>query len=155
MPGYEEHGESDDQEGTDSDVFVMPSNRGIDMTDPQFDPEEFMDMLTREFASIQREKLREILARNASVEYLQRHRLNGRTDVESFRRLVPVVTYEDLESDIMSLVNGKTTAPILTVDPIESFIIRYELKLFSLRCDRLCRNSYMIVLSSPEEVPKC
>ena len=126
----EEHGESDDQEGTDSDVFVMPSKRGIDMTDPQFDPEEFMDMLAQEFASIQREKLREIVARNASVEYLQRHGLKkGQTDdVKSFRRLVPVVTYEDLESDIMSLVNGKTTAPILTVDSIESFIIRYEFK---------------------------
>ena len=125
MPGYEGHGESDDQKGTDSDVLVMPSKRGIDMTDPQFDPEEFMDMLARESASIQRERLREILARNASVEYLQRHGLNGRTDVESFRRFVPVVTYEDLESDMMSLVNGKTTAPIFTVDPIESFVIRY------------------------------
>jgi hypothetical protein len=126
MSTSEEHGESEDQlEGTDSDVFVMPSKRGIDMTNPQFDPEEFMDMLAQEFASIQREKLREILARNASVEYLQRHGLKGRTDVESFRRLVPVVTYEDLESDLMSLANGKTTtAPILTVDPIESFIIR-------------------------------
>ena len=125
MQGYEGHGESDDQKGTDSDVFVMPSKRGIDMTDPHFDPEEFMDMFAREFASIQRERLREILARNASVEYLQRHGLNGWTDVESFRRLVPVVTYADLESDMMSLVNGKTTAPILTVDPIESFVIRY------------------------------
>lgn len=133
MSIYEEHGESEDQEGTDSDVFVMPSKRGIDMTDPQFDPEEFMDMLAQEFASIQREKLREIVARNASVEYLQRHGLKkGRTDdVQSFRRLVPVVTYEDLESDLMSLANGKTTAPILTVDPIESFIIRYEVKSLS------------------------
>ena len=95
------------------------------MTDPQLDPEEFMDMLAREFASIQRARLREILARNASVEYLQRHGLNGRTDVESFRTFVPVVTYQDLESDMMSLVNGKTTAPIFTVDPIESFMIRY------------------------------
>ena len=37
---------------------------------------------------------------------------------------MPMVSYEDLEFDIMSLANGKTTASILTADPIECFIIR-------------------------------
>jgi hypothetical protein len=60
------------------------SRRGINPTDPGFDPEEFLDKLCEEAMSIQREKLREILGRNAEVEYLQRHGLGGRTDVESF-----------------------------------------------------------------------
>jgi hypothetical protein len=50
----------------------------------RFDPEEFLDKLCEEAMSIQREKLREILGRNAEVEYLQRPGLGGRTDVESF-----------------------------------------------------------------------
>ena len=51
--------------------------------------------------SIQQEKLREILGRNAEVEYLQRHGMGWRADVESFRQCVPVVSYGDVEEDIM------------------------------------------------------
>jgi auxin responsive GH3 family protein len=57
--------------------------------------------------SIQREKLREILCRNAKLECLQRHGLGGRTDVESFRHSVPMVSYGGVEEDIMKLVQGK------------------------------------------------
>jgi hypothetical protein len=77
--------------------------------------------------NIQQEKLREILGRNAEVEYLQRHGMGGRADVESFRQCVPVVSYGDVEEDIMKLVQGKDLdqkRPILTVDPITHFNIR-------------------------------
>ncbi|KAG0603026.1 hypothetical protein M758_10G060100 [Ceratodon purpureus] len=100
--------------------FVMPMRRGIDPTAPGFDPEDFLDLLAEDVMYIQHEKLREILEVQANVEYLQRHGLNGRTDVESFRKCVPVVSYGDLEDEIMRLVNGEKN-PILSVDPIISF----------------------------------
>jgi hypothetical protein len=112
-----------------ADLFVLPSRRGIKPTDPGFDPEEFLDKLCEEAMSIQREKLREILSRNAEVEYLQRHGLGGRTDVESFRQCVPVVSYGDLEEDIMKLVKGEDQdqkRPIFTVDPIIHFDLRSQ-----------------------------
>ena len=109
------------------DLFVLPSRRGLNPEDPGFDPEEFLDKLCEEAMSIQRE----ILGRNAEVEYLQRHGLGGRTDVESFRQCVPLVSYGGVEEDIMKLVQGMDQdqdqdqkRPILTVDPITHFNIR-------------------------------
>lgn len=113
--------------GEDDGLFVLPSRRGINPEDPGFNPDEFLDTVCEQSMSIQREKLREILARNAEVEYLQRHGLAGRTDVESFRKCIPVVSYSDLEEDIMKLVNGdenQIKKPILTVDPILFIHIR-------------------------------
>lgn len=108
------------------DLFILPTRRGINPEDPGFDPEEFLDMLCEQGMAIQREKLREIVARNSEVEYLQRHGLAGRTDVESFRQCLPVVTYSDLEEDIMKLVNGhqEEKRPIFSVEPISHFNIR-------------------------------
>lgn len=106
-----------------SDPFVMPSQRGLVATAPGFDHEAFLDMVAEDAMFLQREKLRRILARNADVEYLQRHGLGGRTDADSFRKCVPVVKYADLEEDIMRIVNGEKT-PIFTVDPITDFNLR-------------------------------
>lgn len=87
--------------------FVMPSKRGIDTTAPDFDPQDFLDLLAEDVMFIQHEKLREILEVQADVEYLRRVGLNGRTDVESFRKCVPIVSYGDLEADIMRVVNAQ------------------------------------------------
>ena len=103
--------------------FVLPMRRGIDVSAPGFDPDDFLDLLAEDFMYIQHAKLREILEVMADVEYLQRHGLNRRTDLESFRKCVPVVSYGDLEDDIMRLVNGEK-APIFTVDPISNFNFR-------------------------------
>jgi auxin responsive GH3 family protein len=59
--------------------------------------------------NIQEKVLGKILSSNAHVEYLQRHGLDGRTDKESFKKMVPVVTYEDLKPDIDRIANGDTS----------------------------------------------
>ncbi|CAM6025539.1 unnamed protein product, partial [Sphagnum balticum] len=89
---------------------------------PCFDPDEFIDSIAEDLEVIQRLKLEEILTRNANVEYLQRHGLNGRTDVASFKQCLPVVTYSDLEPDILRLVNGDST-PIFNADPVSAFFL--------------------------------
>jgi hypothetical protein len=109
--------------------FVQPSRRGIDPSAPGFDPEDFLDLLAEDVMCIQHAKLREILEVQADVEYLRRHGLDGRTDVESFRKCVPVVSYGDLEGDVTRLVNGDQS-PILTVDPIIAFNMRFPFSPF-------------------------
>ncbi|KAG0567623.1 hypothetical protein KC19_7G149200 [Ceratodon purpureus] len=104
----------------DGAPFVMPFKRGIDMTAPDFDPHAFLDLLGEDFMYIQHEVLREILELQGDVEYLRRQGLNGRTDIESFRKCVPVVSYADIEADILKLVNGEQPS-IFTVDPITHF----------------------------------
>ncbi|CAK9208572.1 unnamed protein product [Sphagnum troendelagicum] len=99
----------------------MPSRRDTDFTAPDFDPDAFLDLVAADVGLIQRQKLHDILSRNANVEYLQRHGLNGRTDVASFKQCLPVINYQDVETDILRLVNGDTSAPILTAEPIVEF----------------------------------
>ncbi len=112
------------EEEEEEDGFVMPSRRDTDFTAPDFDPDAFLDSVTADVGLIQRQKLHDILSRNANVEYLQRHGLNGRTDVASFKQCVPVINYQDVETDILRLVNGDTSAPILSAEPIVEFQLR-------------------------------
>ncbi len=116
--------EEEEEEEEEEDGFVMPSRRDTDFTAPDFDPDAFLDLVTADVGLIQRQKLHDILSRNANVEYLQRHGLNGRTDVASFKECVPVINYQDVETDILRLVNGDTSAPILTAEPIVEFQLR-------------------------------
>ncbi|CAL0308441.1 unnamed protein product [Lupinus luteus] len=74
--------------------------------------EEF-ESLTKDAERVQRETLKKILEDNASAEYLQNLGLNGRTDPESFKACVPLVTHEDLEPYIYRIVDGDA-ACILT-----------------------------------------
>ncbi|KAG9454339.1 hypothetical protein H6P81_007243 [Aristolochia fimbriata] len=82
---------------------------------------EFIEEVTRRPDEVQKQVLAEILSRNGHVEYLSRYGLNGRTDRESFKKLVPVVVYEDLQSDIHRIANGDTS-PILSSHPISEFL---------------------------------
>lgn len=109
--------------GHSNSPFVMPMKRGINCEAPDFDPQGFVDLVAEDVGLIQRMKLQEILSHNGNVEYLQRHGLNGRTDAASFKKCVPVVSYADMQPDILRLVNGET-APILTADPISEFSLR-------------------------------
>ncbi|KAG5583463.1 hypothetical protein H5410_054090 [Solanum commersonii] len=52
--------------------------------------------------------LAEILSQNAHVEYLQGHGLNGHTDRDTFKKLIPVITYQDIQSHINRIVNGES-----------------------------------------------
>lgn len=58
--------------------------------------EEFEEVST-DAARVQRVTLKRILEDNALAEYLQNLGLNGRTDPESFKLCVPLVTHKDLE----------------------------------------------------------
>ncbi|ESR58121.1 Jasmonic acid-amido synthetase JAR1 [Citrus sinensis] len=78
--------------------------------------EEF-ETITKDAERIQRETLRKILEENASAEYLQNLGLNGRTDPESFKSCVPLVTHEDLQPYIQRIIDGDIS-PILTGKPI-------------------------------------
>ncbi|RDX92131.1 Indole-3-acetic acid-amido synthetase GH3.6, partial [Mucuna pruriens] len=82
---------------------------------------EYIEEVTRNADEIQEKVLGEILSFSAEAEYLQRHGLDGRTDRNTFKKLIPVVTYEDLKPDIDRIANGDTS-PILCSKPISEFL---------------------------------
>lgn len=92
---------------------------------------EFIEDVTTNPDNVQERVLSEILTQNAIVEYLNRHNLSGHTDRETFKRLIPVVTYEDLHNDITRIANGDKS-PILSSHPISEFLTRYFFTLFDL-----------------------
>ncbi|KAI8027839.1 Jasmonoyl--L-amino acid synthetase JAR6 [Camellia lanceoleosa] len=94
--------------------------RMLEKMDKNFDPEDIIEefeMLTKDAEKIQRETLQKILKENGRTEYLQKWGLNGRTDPESFKACVPLVTHKDLETYIHRIADGDTS-PILTEKPI-------------------------------------
>ena len=95
--------------------------------DSKFDPEEVIEdfeMLTKDAERVQKETLQKILEENGSTEYLKKWGLNGRTDHESFKAFVPLVTHKDLEPYIQRMADGDTS-PILTGKPITTISLRY------------------------------
>ncbi|KAI3971643.1 hypothetical protein MKW92_049940 [Papaver armeniacum] len=88
---------------------------------------QFIEDVTTNAGEIQKRLLSEILSRNAHVEYLQRHGfdVNGiHTDHRetTFKKVIPVITYEDLKPDIQRIANGDTS-PILCSQPISEFYV--------------------------------
>ncbi|RZC65529.1 hypothetical protein C5167_009217 [Papaver somniferum] len=83
---------------------------------------QFIEQVTTNADEIQKRVLSEILTRNAHVEYLKRHGLDGLTaDRETFKNAMPIVTYEDLQPDINRIASGDTS-PILCSNPISEFL---------------------------------
>ncbi|KAL0362750.1 UNVERIFIED_CONTAM: Indole-3-acetic acid-amido synthetase GH3.6 [Sesamum calycinum] len=82
---------------------------------------EFIEDVTKNADEVQKRVLAEILSRNADVEYLKRHGLNGHTDRETFKKIMPVITYEDILPDINRIANGDKS-PILCSEPISEFL---------------------------------
>ncbi|EXB61980.1 hypothetical protein L484_002760 [Morus notabilis] len=78
--------------------------------------EEF-EALTKNAENVQKETLKQILDENGSAEYLKNSGINGRTDPESYKACVPIVTHNDLEPYIRRIVDGDSS-PILTGKPI-------------------------------------
>lgn len=91
---------------------------------------EFIEEVTTNVDEVQKRVLAEILTRNANVEYLQRLNLNGHADRETFKKVVPVITYEDIQPDINRIANGDTS-PILFSQPVSEFMTRSLLFYFS------------------------
>ncbi|KAI8542085.1 hypothetical protein RHMOL_Rhmol08G0111600 [Rhododendron molle] len=81
----------------------------------------FIEEMTKNASAVQERVLREILGRNAETEYLGRFGLRGATDRETFKSKVPVVTYEDIQPDIIRVANGDRS-PIFSSHPISEFL---------------------------------
>ncbi|RVW57500.1 putative indole-3-acetic acid-amido synthetase GH3.1 [Vitis vinifera] len=82
---------------------------------------QFIEEMTRNPDQVQEKILAEILSQNGETEYLQRFKLAGATDRDTFKSKVPVVTYEDLQPDIQRIANGDRS-PILSSHPISEFL---------------------------------
>ncbi|KAH0726554.1 hypothetical protein KY290_004075 [Solanum tuberosum] len=92
----------------------------LEKTEMKFDPEEVIEefeALTKEAGKVQEETLKKILEENGSTVYLQQWGLNGRTDPETFKACVPLVTHKDLEPYIQRIADGDLS-PVLTGKPI-------------------------------------
>ena len=85
--------------------------------------EEF-EAMTKDAENVQRETLKKILEENGCAEYLQNLGLNGRTDPESFKACVPLVSHKDLEPCIQRIADGASSS-ILTGKPITTISLRY------------------------------
>lgn len=84
--------------------------------------EEF-EAITKNAENVQKETLKQILEENGSAEYLKNSGVNGRTDPESYKACVPIVTHNDLEPYIRRIVDGDSS-PILTGKPITTISLR-------------------------------
>ncbi|GJZ17784.1 indole-3-acetic acid-amido synthetase GH3.6 [Tanacetum coccineum] len=82
---------------------------------------QFIEDVTSSPDQVQKRVLSEILTQNANVEYLKRHGLYGHTDRDTFKKLIPVITYDDLQPDITRIANGDKS-PILSSHPISEFL---------------------------------
>ncbi|KAH0937678.1 hypothetical protein HID58_005139 [Brassica napus] len=114
---------------------------------------QFIEEVTSNADDVQRRVLEEILSRNADVEYLKRHGLQGRTDRETFKHVMPVVTYEDIQPEINRIANGDTSQ-ILCSSPISEFLTRSgtsggERKLMPTIEEELDRRSLLYSLLMP------
>lgn len=92
---------------------------------------QFIEEMTRNPDQVQEKILAEILSQNGETEYLQRFKLAGATDRDTFKSKVPVVTYEDLQPDIQRIANGDRS-PILSSHPISEFLTRSDSSLCGL-----------------------
>lgn len=92
-----------------------------------FDPEDVVaefEAMTRDAERVQRETLKRILEENGETEYMQKWGLGGRTDPDSFKACIPLVTHEDLEPYIQRIVDGDDS-PILTGKLITTISLTY------------------------------
>ncbi|KAF8081308.1 hypothetical protein N665_0893s0006 [Sinapis alba] len=114
---------------------------------------QFIEEVTSNADDVQRRVLEEILSRNADVEYLKRHGLEGRTDRETFKHVMPVVTYEDIQPEINRIANGDKSQ-ILCSSPISEFLTSSgtsggERKLMPTIEEELDRRSLLYSLLMP------
>ncbi|PSS06303.1 Indole-3-acetic acid-amido synthetase [Actinidia chinensis var. chinensis] len=114
---------------------------------------QFIEDVTTNPDDVQQRVLAEILSRSAGVEYLGRHGLNGHTDRHTFKKLVPVIKYDDILPDIARIANGDKS-PILCSHPISEFLTSSgtsggERKLMPTIEEELGRRSLLYSLLMP------
>ncbi|CAN6438872.1 unnamed protein product [Victoria cruziana] len=83
----------------------------------------YIEDVTNNADEVQARVLAGILSQNAHVEYLCRYGLNGhaRVDRQTFKKLLPVIGYEDIKPDIDRIANGDKS-PILSSYPVSEFL---------------------------------
>ncbi|KAG8363272.1 hypothetical protein BUALT_Bualt19G0004900 [Buddleja alternifolia] len=92
----------------------------LDILEERLVPEAVIDefeALSKDAGRVQIETLKKILEQNGETEYLLRCGLNGRTDSDSYKTFVPLVTHKDLEPYIHRIADGEKSS-ILTGKPI-------------------------------------
>ncbi|CAA2951666.1 jasmonic acid-amido synthetase JAR1-like isoform X2 [Olea europaea subsp. europaea] len=92
----------------------------LEMMEGRLDPDvviEEFEALTRDAGRIQKETLKKILEQNGETEYLMKWDLKGKTDPDSYKSCVPLVTHEDLEPYIQRIAHGENSC-IFTRKPI-------------------------------------
>ncbi|KAF3681717.1 Indole-3-acetic acid-amido synthetase GH3.6 [Capsicum annuum] len=114
---------------------------------------EFFEDITSNADDVQKKVLNEILSRNAGVEYLVRHGLNGNTDYDNFKKIMPVVSYEDIKPDIDRIADGDRSS-IFCSQPISEFLTSSgtsggERKLMPTVEEELGRRSLLYSLLMP------
>lgn len=127
--------------------------RGYNLVEQNKKILDFIEDVTSNADQVQQKVLSEILSRNANVEYLKRYDLNGHTDRDTFKKLLPVISYEDIQPDIDRISNGDTS-PILCSKPISEFLTSSgtsggERKLMPTIEDELGRRSLLYSLLMP------
>ncbi|XP_058210913.1 indole-3-acetic acid-amido synthetase GH3.6-like [Rhododendron vialii] len=115
---------------------------------------QFIEDVTANADQVQNRVLAEILSRNAGVEYLNRLGVSGKNmDRETFKKLVPVIKYEDIQPEINRIANGDKSA-ILCSQPISEFLTSSgtsggERKLMPTIEEELGRRSLLYSLLMP------
>ncbi|KAJ8532619.1 hypothetical protein K7X08_012542 [Anisodus acutangulus] len=114
---------------------------------------QFIEEVTTNADEVQKNVLAEILTQNIHVEYLQRHGLNGHTDRDTFKKIMPAITYEDILTDITRIANGDKSQ-ILCSQPISEFLTSSgtsggERKLMPTIEEELARRSQLYSLLMP------
>ncbi|KAF9618407.1 hypothetical protein IFM89_001130 [Coptis chinensis] len=106
----------------------MDTNRRTPAIDPAAATSEkdakalqFIQEMTKNADSVQEKVLAQILTQNAHTEFLGRYKLGGATDRDTFKSKIPMITYEDLQPDILRIANGDRS-PILSSHPISEFL---------------------------------
>ncbi|KAI3897025.1 hypothetical protein MKX03_015849 [Papaver bracteatum] len=94
------------------DIIVANHNKAL----------EFIKKVTTNTDKVQKAVLSEILSISSQVEYLQRYGLNGRTDRETYRNVIPIATYESIKPFLERIANGDTS-PILCGRPITNLLL--------------------------------
>ncbi|TKY66926.1 Indole-3-acetic acid-amido synthetase GH3.6 [Spatholobus suberectus] len=138
------NGKLDDDDGASNTSIIKHNNKKA---------LKYIEDVTSNTDEVQKRVLAEILSSSAHVEYLQRHGLEGRRDRDTFKKIMPVVTYEDLKPDIDRVANGDTS-PILCSKPISEFLTSSgtsggERKLMPTIEDELERRSLLYSLLMP------
>ncbi|OAE26580.1 hypothetical protein AXG93_4542s1010 [Marchantia polymorpha subsp. ruderalis] len=78
---------------------------------------EYLERVTSNPAEEQVKFLERILQKNANTAFLQQCKLNGATDVETFRQRVPLNEYDTLRPYIERIIAGDS-AQLLSADPV-------------------------------------